>query len=636
MRSQLPAILFSFILVLLLSACTATETNVPVTSTPTATSTPLPPPAELTVCLGSEPPSLYPIDNPSLAAQSVLAALYDGPVDVLSYQDQPVILTTMPTLENGDAQIFQTSVYVGDEVVDANGLPVTLTAGVRIRPAGCRSQECAIVYDGRSEVPMDQMTITFRLRPGLAWSDGEPLTAADSVYSYELAATLGTSLLVARTQSYEAADDVTVQWWGKPGYIVSEFASTFFFPLPAHVLSSLPADAIAESEAASRTPLGWGPYQIQEWESGSHITLTKNLHYFRRSEGLPKIDVLTFRFISDPETAISELLAGKCDVLDVSVSLDGQVALLQSLAQQGQIQAFFSPVPVMEQLAFGISPAAYDNGYNPQYDRPDYFGDVRVRQAVAMCIDRQRIVEEVLYGLSSVPLSYVYPAHPFYAEDVPEYPFDVSKATALLEEAGWRDVDNNPATPRQAWNVPGIANGTPFEVDYVTTGAFQRLQVSKLVADSLAQCGIKVNLQYLEPSQFYAAGPDGLLFGRSFEMAEFAMGNPELEPPCNWYATAEIPAPENLWIGTNVSGYSNPAFDAACDTAQQSAPGEAIHADSFAQAQALFAQDLPVIPLYWRVKILAARPEVCGLSLDPSAVSLWNVENLSLQPACVP
>lgn len=637
-RFLTPLLSLALLAALALSACApqVIETATPVPESPTPTATALPP-VKLTVCLGQEPASLYPVNNPSSAARAVLAAIYDGPIEAVSYAYQPVILARLPSLENGDAQLFQTSVYIGDEVVDADGNPVTLKAGDRIRPAGCRSAECAIEYDGKSDLRVDQMSITFNLLPGLQWSDGTPLTAADSVYAYEVAAASGTSYLVARTRSYEAADDTTIQWWGKPGFVDPTYASNFFMPLPEHLWKDISPDQLPDSEAASLRPVGWGPYMLSEWEPGDQITLIKNPYYFRAGEGLPKIDVLIFRFTPDPEMAVSELLAGRCDVLDPSIPLDGQVTLLQSLQAQGQAQAFFSVTPVMEQLAFGITPAEYDNGNNPDFDRPDYFGDVRVRQATALCIDRQRIVNTVLFGLSSVPGSYVPSGHPLYDASLPGYAFDVAAANTLLEQAGWRDVDGNPSTPRQAWGIPKIANGTPFSVTYLTTGAAQRIQVSSLVAESLAQCGIQVNVKYLNQVDLYAPGPDGPLFGRDFMLAEFAMGNTGIEPPCAWYTSPEVPNAANRWIGTNLSGYVNKAFDAACSTARQSLPDEAAYLQAYQQAQSIFAQDLPVIPLYWRIRTAAARPEVCGFALDPTATSsLWNIETMDIGAGCKP
>jgi peptide/nickel transport system substrate-binding protein len=161
------------------------------------------------------------------------------------------------------------------------------------------------------------------------------------------------------------------------------------------------------------------------------------------------------------------------------------------------------------------------------------------------------------------------------------------------------------------------------------------VQVSTIVADSLAQCGVKVNVKYLEQTELYAPGPDGNLFGRNFDLAEFAMGSTSMEPSCEWFSTSEIPNAKNYWVGTNVSGYSNPAFDAACQAARQSLNDEPAYAEAYRQAQSIFTQDLPVLPLYWRVKIAAARPEVCNFSLDPTASStLWNIEMFDSGSSC--
>ncbi len=204
---------------------------------------------------------------------------------------------------------------------------------------------------------MDQMQVTFSMLPGLTWSDGKPLTAEDSVYAYQVAAdptTSGSKYLVDRTQSYEAVDEMTVQWWGKPGFIDPTYFTNFWSPLPEHAWNQIAADQLTENDLSTRTPLGWGAYAVQEWVAGDHITLTKNPHYFRAGEGLPKFDTLTFRFVADPGVAISDLLNGTCDVLDPSIPLDGQAELLRSMADQNQLQALFSKVPVMEELALGI------------------------------------------------------------------------------------------------------------------------------------------------------------------------------------------------------------------------------------------------------------------------------------------
>jgi peptide/nickel transport system substrate-binding protein len=634
-------LLFCLIFGLVLLAACGPKTPSPSASTPVPTMAPTHlPPRQLTVCLGQEPASLYPVDNPSSAARSVLSAIYDGPIDTNSHGYQAVILENLPSIENGDAQLFPTSVNTGDEVVDASGTPVTLGVGVKIRPAGCQSDTCAVKYDGTSAIKMDQMQVTFNMLPNLTWSDGEALTAEDSVYAYQVAVdTLspGSRYLVDRTKSYEAADETTIQWWGKPGFIDPTYVTNFWSPLPKHLWSQIPVEKLGDAEESSRAPLGWGAFVIQEWVEGDHISLTKNPRYFRLAEGFPKYDTLTFRFVTDPGTAISDLLAGTCDILDPSIRLDGQAGLLRSMAEQNQLQAIFTTVPVMEGLALGIQPASYDNGRAAESGRINYFGDARVRQALALCLDRQKVVDSVLLGLSYVPTSYLPAQDPLYNPDVTTYSFNVVAGGLLLDQAGWKDADHDPATPRKAEGVPGIPNGTLFEVNYVTTNAVQRQQVSTILAASLAQCGIKVNVHFLDANTLYAPGPDGILFGRNFFLAEFAMGSTGIEPPCDWYTSTEIPDATNSWVGTNVSGYRNPAFDTACQASQQSLPDNQAHAAAYTKAQSIFADDLPVIPLYWRVQTAAARADLCDFSLDPTASSsLWNIETFDSGTGCQP
>ena len=185
-------------------------------ASPSPAATSAPEPRTLTVCLGEEPNTLYPYGGPNTAARSVLSAVFDGPIDTVGYEYQPVILTQLPSLENGDAQINAVPVSVGGEIVNADGDLVSLATGVKVRPAGCRSNDCVLTYDGTTPLSLDQMVVTFRLRPDLTWSDGTPITAEDSVYAFSLASdasSVGSTYILDRTQTYEAADAATLVWW---------------------------------------------------------------------------------------------------------------------------------------------------------------------------------------------------------------------------------------------------------------------------------------------------------------------------------------------------------------------------------------------------------------------------------------
>lgn len=641
------AILFVLIATFFLSGCALpisigkppqpTAATSVVATLPPATPT-APAPRTLTVCLGAEPNTLYPFSSPNDAALSVLAAIDDGPIDTISYEYQPVILTKLPTLADGDAKILPVDVRPGSKVVDADGTLTALAAGTRVRPSSCRLDDCVITYDGVSPMKMDQMQVTFHMRTDVTWSDGTPLTADDSVYAYQLAAdkdTPGSKVLIDRTQTYEALDPATTQWWGIPGYLDQSFMTNFWTPAPKHVWSQFKAAQLPQTDVATRSPVGWGPYKVQEWIAGDHITLLKNPYYFRASSGYPKFDQLVFRFISDPNAAISELTAGHCDILDPSVRLDSQVALLLQMQQSGDIHASITPGMAIEWLGLGIKPATYDDGIDlAKGDRPDILADPRTRQGIALCMDRQKVVDTVLFGQTSVPTSFVPANHPLFDETAAGYRYDPTAGTQLLQQAGWRDIDGNPATPLSAVSVKNVPAGTSLKLKYFSTPALQRRQVIDILTQSLAKCGIGLDVQYYDQNDLYAPGPQGLLFGRRFDLIEYAMATDSIVPPCDWFTSSEIPDAMNNWVGTNVTGYQSPQYDTACHNANLALPGEPAYTDAFHQAQQIFAADLPAIPLYYRLKVAAARADVCHFDLDPSANPLWNIESFDKGQGC--
>ena len=634
------------LLALVISACASPSTPTPtvavVAETPTITpvpSTPAPETRALNICLGEEPNILYPLGSPNSAARSVLSAIYDGPIDTVEYDYSPVILEKIPNIADGDAQVAPVDVKSGDHVVDETGNVIVLSTGSRVRPSGCRADNCGITYNGTSTIQMDQLVVTFTMLDGLKWSDGEPLTTADSVYAYNLAASNDTPVskyVIDRTQAYEAADDTTIQWWGLPGFIVPDYYNNFWSPLPKHAWGELtPADLLT-ADISTKKPLGWGPYVLEEWKPGESIHLVKNDNYFRADDNLPKFDELNFLFYPDPNTAITALLDGTCDLLDPSVRLDGQVALLQKMQINKQANLITVSSNTFEWLGMGVAPAAYDNGFNPtdRQDRPDIFGDPRMRHAIATCLDRQKIVDTVLFGLTQIPDTYLPTDHPLNNGNVDTYSFDPTAGNTILEQIGWVDYDNDPSTPRQAVNVSRVPNGTPLVLNYITSTATQRRQVAEIAQQSLAECGIGLNLQYVPASELYAQGPDGPLFGRQFELAEYAIGVNTLEPQCSWFTTAQIPKQSNSWIGTNISGYSNPKFDAACSQALQALPDDPAYT-AHQEAQTIFATDLPAIPLYQRLLVAATRPDFCGFALDASSnFALAGIESFDYGSGC--
>lgn len=626
--------LLLMIIVLTVTACGPRVTDIPTiaeTATPALpaldeTVSPTPATRSLTVCLGEEPSTLYPYGNLNAAARSVLSAIYDGPIDVVEYGYEPIILEKIPNLDDGDAQVTPVSVRAGEQVVDSSGNLVALDKGTLVRPSDCRSDECAIRYDGSSTIQMDQLVVTFSMLEDLMWSDGEPITANDSVFSYQLAADApGSKYVIDRTAIYEAADDYTIQWWGKPGFLDPDFFMNFWMPLPQHAWGELPPADLPKLDISSRMPIGWGPYIIDEWEASEQLHFVKNLNYFRAESGLPEFDELTFLIQPDADSALSALVDGTCDVLDPSLRLDAHVGLLQQMEKDNQAHLFVAQTMNMEWLGLGIVPASYDNGYSTsnREDRPDIFGDKRMRQALALCLDRQRVVDTVLFGLSQVPDVYLPADHPLHNGNIQTYTFNPEAGSQILEDVGWLDDDNDPTTPRRASNVTRVPVGTPLVLDYFTSTASQRHQVVDIFTESLGRCGIELNPIYMTADDFYAQGPAGPLFGRKFDLAAYSIGANSLTPQCEWFTSSQIPAESNDWAGTNVTGYKSTQFDQACLGTSLTLPGDPEYS-LHQEAQSIFAADLPAIPLYVRLKVAATRPDFCGFTLDPSSSSALN------------
>jgi peptide/nickel transport system substrate-binding protein len=478
---------------------------------------------------------------------------------------------------------------------------------------------------------MEQLVVTFKLKEGILWSDGEPLTAYDSVYDFELVKdpdTPASKYTVERTASYEATDDYTTVWTGLPGYRDSTYFLNFWGPLPEHAWGDFTALELLEAEESSRMPLGWGPYIITEWVAGDHLTVVKNPNYWRADEGLPKFDQVVYRFVGENSNAnIAALLAGECDIVDQTSGLENQSELLLELQAAGQLNATFVTGTTWEHADFGINPVE-------SYDRPDFFEDVRTRQAILSCMDRQSVVDTVLFGQSIVLDTYIPPIHPLFNDAVATYPFDVEKGTALLEEVGWVDDDGDPATPRVAQGVEGIADGTKLEFNFWTTSATQRMQATQVLQASMAQCGIGVILEYWNAGEYFADGPEGPVFGRRFDLAQFAWLT-GVEPSCNLYITSQIPGDpaEGMcgWGCQNDPGFSNAEYDAVCQAAIQSLPGTPEYEQNHKEAQRIFGEQLPVAPLYLRLKLAATRPDLKNFVMDSTENSeMWNIEEFEI------
>jgi peptide/nickel transport system substrate-binding protein len=170
----------------------------------------------------------------------------------------------------------------------------------------------------------------------------------------------------------------------------------------------------------------------------------------------------------------------------------------------------------------------------------------------------------------------------------------------------------------------------------VTSQRGRSENIVNLFAENLRACGIGVSPILEQAVDIYAPGPDGRIFGRNFDLAQITWMAGS-EPPCSLYLTEQIPSAENFWIGANVGGYSNAAYDQACQLARSARPDALdIYETGHLEAQRIFLEEVPAIPLYFNLHAGATRVDFCNFSVNRAARSdAWNIEEWDISAACI-
>src|SRR5690606_2204134 len=152
--------------------------------------------------------------------------------------------------------------------------------------------------------------------PGLTWEDGTPVTSADAVFAFEVAASPDTPNRpdwVPATAAYTAVDEHTIRWEGVPGYASPTYYLNHAGFLPEHEHGHLTPLQMLTDAQVNRDPLAYGPYTLEAWVPNDHILLRRNPTYWRAAEGLPKLDEVELRFVPDTNQLIAQVASGRCD-----------------------------------------------------------------------------------------------------------------------------------------------------------------------------------------------------------------------------------------------------------------------------------------------------------------------------------
>ncbi|MFZ5909934.1 MAG: ABC transporter substrate-binding protein [Chloroflexota bacterium] len=435
----------------------------------------------------------------------------------------------------------------------------------------------------------DHLTITWKLKPDLKWSDGEPITSDDIKFTWEVLSTPESGALVGAAAfdqivAVETPDELTAVLTYStpyPGYM-DQFA---YGLLPRHATGE-PADM--SNWEWNRKPVGAGPFVVTDWVSGQSITLERNPYYFE--EGKPYLDRLVYQIVPEPAAQTAMMMQGEAQVhLWPSENEADYNKLLEGKAKQVLVPGIWNTA-----IDFNLS-APFDGDPGPTPPHP-ILGDLRVRQAIAHAIDYETLVNDVLektVSPSTNPFAYGW-----YECDLPNpYPYDVEKAKSLLEEAGWVEGPDGIRVAQGAMYAP---DGTRLSLELQGYTNFEPIQrTEEFVVENLKAVGVEARIQnydfsiifgtYEDQSPRMIGDFDMLLFDRGFTIEPHGY-NKEA------YTSTNIPTAENP-IGSNYFRWVNPEVDAALEVA-----GSNFDLETRKQAYCSIAEqihkDVPQIYLY--------------------------------------
>ncbi len=396
------------------------------------------------------------------------------------------------------------------------------------------------------------MTVTWKMREDVQWADGTPVTADDVIFTYESIInpeTGGWIPGIDYIDSVEKVDDhsFTVSYNSiYPGYL-TQFGGEQVVIWPAHYCDA--SQGFASWECA-RKPLSNGPFVLAEWVNGDHMTFVKNEKYFE--QGKPGIDTVTIRIIPDQSVRKTMLINGDAD-LDMWTN-EQMVSDLQ-----GEANVSVDPSPTNRWVMRIFFNLAAKGTTDPVATPHPILSDLRVRQAIRAAIDVDTISKEFFLGYAKPAWTEFF--RPPYVCDIPRPVFDPAAASALLDEAGWKDTDGDGV--RECRGCSTAEEGYVMEMEFITYAEYgEPLELTQqYIAELLGKIGIKLNLTVVEGSVLWAASTDGgIEQSGNFDMDIWDDGYAGVDPTdylWSYYSTdAAVPD-----AGYNYSRWSNEQFD---------------------------------------------------------------------------
>ncbi|MFN8563010.1 MAG: ABC transporter substrate-binding protein [Anaerolineae bacterium] len=437
----------------------------------------------------------------------------------------------------------------------------------------------------------DGLTWTFKIRPGVTFADGTPLTAVEAAWSLNWTIENQLPTLITylnNVTSAEAPDPTTLLIHvSQPVPDMISAKLLYVWMLPPSVWADKTGDDITtynELDAA----MGSGPYHLTDYQEGEYTIMEANPNYWG---GKPPVDKIIYQQYATEDALVQALLAGDLDfILEVPTS---GVATLEN---EPNITLSIEDDFYLEELIINSSPDG---------TQPASLKDPQVRLAIAHAIDKQQIINVGYFGFA-IPANSVLPAANgrFHNDQIPDIPYDLDEANRILDEAGYVDTNGD--------GIREYSDGTPLEYRFYTSESYAYYaRIVEIIADDLAKIGISAPPQVLSDDNLIALQVD-------YDSDLMYWG---------WYFDPDPGSTMSIFIcaetvdgGWSDSGYCNPEYDRLYQE-QTVTTDEEARRQIIWQMQQMIADDKPYIPVVYQKAISAFRSDRFQFPSDVARLS---------------
>jgi peptide/nickel transport system substrate-binding protein len=429
----------------------------------------------------------------------------------------------------------------------------------------------------------DRLTIDVTLRDDARFSDGSPVTAADVA---------GTYMSVLAPESTSASHKTLADRFSSVEAVGPRVARFHLKAPLATFRSDIEFGIVSFHGGVPPTgkTIGAGPYRVRELTSTAAY-LVPNPYYFGDRPRLPNLEI---KFVRDAAARLLMMVGGSADLIENGVRLD----LIAAIRDRPRVHVGTNPSVLLTYLMMN--------------NDDKVLGDRRVRQAIALALDRPAIIAAKLGGLAQRATGLLPPNHWAYAGDVPRWDHDLAAARQKLDEAGYPDPDGEGPLPR-------------FHLIYKTSADAFRVAIARVIAAQLAEVGIAVEVRPFEFATFFADIKKG-----AYQIA--TMQTTDITEPdfyfmyfhSSWIPTKANPDGFNRWR------YRNALVD-RLTTAGREELDRRERIRIYAEVQRQVADDVPIVPLWHEDNIVLSNVDVEGYTMTPNA-RLIGLRNVTKRP----